>query len=212
MAKPIVTKELVFEIASRLITENVEPSIMNVQTRLGGGSYTTVKRYLDEWRQSEKEKIPATSEVPGEISQKSEELVRTIWAFATQLAQREVAAIKEEALAKSSQAQEELSNALHELQRLEQLEAEQKQALEEKSAQIRELELKVAAMAVETKRALGLQTELDIVRASLARADQEAVSLRQQAEKGNAVQSMLTELQTKVEELIAAQKPDKKKP
>jgi len=47
MAKPIVTQELVTSIADELHAAGVEPSILMVQERIGAGSYTTVKRYLD---------------------------------------------------------------------------------------------------------------------------------------------------------------------
>ena len=49
MARPLATKELVFDAASSLVSDGTEPSIVNVQAKIGGGSYTTIKRYLDAW-------------------------------------------------------------------------------------------------------------------------------------------------------------------
>jgi DNA repair exonuclease SbcCD ATPase subunit len=209
MAKPIVSRDAVFEICSIMVKEGVEPSILTIQARLGGGSYTTVKRFLDEWRKTQSENPAATLDIPPEVSLKGDELSRVIWSTATQLAEKNVQNVKEQALAEASNARQELANALNELQRLERIEVDQTQALEEKTHHIRELELKVATLEVEAKRVAELQSELDTLRASFARAEQEARSLREQAEKANAVQSSLTELQTKVEALIAGQRKEK---
>lgn len=207
MAKSIVTKELVFEAAGQLLKENIEPSILNVQNRIGAGSFTTVKRFLDEWEAQVVSKAPV--EIPSIVSERAQTLVQTLWTSANQLAQQESQKVKEEALADVSAARKELSDALNELQRLERVEVEQNHALEEKTHHIRELELNVATLEVAAKRVAELQSELDTLRASFARAEQEARSLREQAEKANAVQSSLTELQTKVEALIAGQRKEK---
>lgn len=53
MAKPIVTQERVNETADALVATGEEPSIITVQARIGGGSYTTIKRYLDVWKQQQ---------------------------------------------------------------------------------------------------------------------------------------------------------------
>ena len=47
MARQIVTQSAVNEAAAALVTEGQEPSIVGVQERIGGGSYSTVKRFLD---------------------------------------------------------------------------------------------------------------------------------------------------------------------
>ena len=52
MAKAVVTQERVFEVAQALTDQGTAPTILNVQEGIGGGSYTTVKRYLDQWREA----------------------------------------------------------------------------------------------------------------------------------------------------------------
>ena len=47
MAKSVVTQERVFEVADALTERGEEPGILSVQATIGGGSYSTVKRYLD---------------------------------------------------------------------------------------------------------------------------------------------------------------------
>ena len=50
MAKALVTQDRVFEVADVLTARGEEPSILSVQAAIGGGSYSTVKRYLDLWK------------------------------------------------------------------------------------------------------------------------------------------------------------------
>lgn len=64
MARQIVTSERVAEIANALVLEGQEPSIVAVQAQIGGGSYSTVKRYLDVWRQ-ERAEAAASAPVNG---------------------------------------------------------------------------------------------------------------------------------------------------
>jgi len=48
MAKQVATKEVVFAAADAFATRGIDPTTVLVQERTGG-SYTTVKRLLDEW-------------------------------------------------------------------------------------------------------------------------------------------------------------------
>ena len=54
MAKPVVTQERVFEIAEALTLRGEAPTILSVQAAIGGGSYSTVKRYIDVWKDAER--------------------------------------------------------------------------------------------------------------------------------------------------------------
>jgi len=66
MAKPVVTEALVFTVADQLQAGGTEPTIIMVQERIGGGSYTTVKRYLDAWKQHQTRQ--PVVEVPAEVT------------------------------------------------------------------------------------------------------------------------------------------------
>ena len=52
MAEPMVTQERVFEAAQALLDKGTDPTIMAVQAEIGGGSPTTVKEYLDLWKEA----------------------------------------------------------------------------------------------------------------------------------------------------------------
>jgi hypothetical protein len=76
MAKALVTQDLVTTIADGLAAAGIEPTILTVQERIGAGSYTTVKCYLDQWK-AQQAQLPAV-EVPPEITAKATVAVHAI--------------------------------------------------------------------------------------------------------------------------------------
>jgi len=73
MAKALVTREAVFEAADALAAAGDDPSILAVQGQIGGGSYSTVKRFLDAWKAERKSAAPVI-EVPPDVAARGEEL------------------------------------------------------------------------------------------------------------------------------------------
>ncbi|MGL5879645.1 MAG: DNA-binding protein, partial [Xenococcaceae cyanobacterium] len=192
MAKSIISPENVFETASLLVSEGVEPSIINVQTRIGGGSYTTIKKYLDEWKRMRSEKTAV--EVPPEITSKGNLLIEQLWLAASGLADRTVQTIKEQAQVEKSQTQQELADAINELHRLERQETDLRKNLTAKDNRIHDLELTIASLEVEAKLAKNLQTELDTIRSELARSQQQIRDLTEQGKQASSLESLLAEL------------------
>lgn len=80
MAKLIATQERVFEAAEALLDKGTDPSIMAVQAEIGGGSPTTVKEYLDLW----KEAAPKQRRKPVKLSKVGQlmRLGRKVWGLA----------------------------------------------------------------------------------------------------------------------------------
>ena len=99
MARQIVTQQAVTEVADALVAEGLDPSIMAVQSRIGGGSYSTVKRYLDVWKQERAAMDAGATDTPPAIQAKGQEFAQAVWALASREAQREAQAIKDEAKA-----------------------------------------------------------------------------------------------------------------
>ena len=105
MARAIVTDEAVVAAAERLVADGEEPSIIRVQELVGGGSYSTVKRYLDAWKVQRQ--VPATSvQAPREIMERAAEFGRLLWQAAAALAAQEVAQVREEVRRQVVQARE----------------------------------------------------------------------------------------------------------
>ncbi len=74
-----------------------EPSIIAVQERIGGGSYSTVKRFLAAWKaQQEASKQPAV-DLPDAVAARGAALVRELWGAAAALAEQRSTQVREEA-------------------------------------------------------------------------------------------------------------------
>ena len=64
MAKALVTQEMVAQAAAALVGEGKEASIIAVKEKIGDvGSYSTIKKFLDAWKER-RQAQPAAIEVP----------------------------------------------------------------------------------------------------------------------------------------------------
>ncbi len=205
MPNPDLTFEVVADVADRILQEGLEPSSTSVQKRIGSGSYSTVVKYLKIWRQRRAEQTRAV-EIPAELAEEGMEFIRAVWRSAQSRAEREIQAAKEQAAAQVAEAQQELQNALEEMQRLERVEAEQSQLLAQQTEQIRQLEVRSATLAVEAERVPAITEELQRVRAQLGEAQAEGQRWRAQAEAQPSVATALAELRAQVEALRPPEK------
>jgi hypothetical protein len=163
MSRAIATKESVYLVADALAAEGSDPTIIAIQARVGGGSYSTVKRLLEEWR-TDRAAVPTVTVLPPEIEKQAAEATRAVLAAASALAQREAGVVKEKALADAMEARRQLGEAVGEIERLEQVETDLARALDEERTRTRALELQVAALEPQVKRVAALEGELDAVR------------------------------------------------
>ena len=138
MAKVIATREAVFEAADALATAGDDPSILAVQGRIGGGSYSTVKRFLDAWKAERKSATPPI-DVPPDVAARGEELVRSLWGAAHSLAEQRIAEVRGEADQQVLKARAELEIAEVTIARLESEADQAAQQLEAVQGQLVEL-------------------------------------------------------------------------
>ena len=59
-----ITKEQVADAAAAIQAEGLEPTYINVRERLGSGSFSTIQKYLKDWRGSGAEIKPGAAELP----------------------------------------------------------------------------------------------------------------------------------------------------
>ena len=208
MARQIVTQQAVTEAAEALIVEGAEPSIVAVQARIGGGSYSTVKKFLDVWKQQRVEAATAAPETPAEVQAKGQEFARIVWALASREAQAEAQQAKDEAQAAVAAVRVELAEATNEIARLEGVEAAQAATIDQQAAKLREVELALAEAQTQARRVAELEKSLADLRAELdaSRKDatDKAVEAGRLAGEGEA-------LRAQVRELMDAIKPQAKK-
>lgn len=171
-----------------------------MQERVGGGSYTTIKRLLDEWQKERIQKSVELSKVPVDLSSKGADLVHTIWSAANALAQKDVVAIQEKAAQKLEVARRELAEATAEITRLEAIENDLIAENERIAAQLREMELMVARLEVDAARVAELQQDLDRTKERLIQSEQRLAQLQQTGAtiSSDAVSVLLAELQKRL--------------
>ena len=204
MAKAIVTQALVNEAAEALMGEGTEPSILNVQARIGGGSYSTVKRYLDVWKARCAAALAEVKDIPPEVEARGKELTASLWTLASAQANRQAQAAREEAQAEVNALREELSEARNEIARLEGVETEQAGVIQACQARLREVELALTEAKTQASRVPELEKALSQSRTEADVAKEEARRLA--VELGRLTGEAET-LRVQVRELMAAIKP-----
>lgn len=171
VAKPIVTEDLVSEAADAIAASGEDPSIISVQARIGGGSYTTVKRYLDLWRQQQAR--PPIPEPPATIAERGAALTRDLWAAAQALADEQVAQAREVARRQVEEARKAQAGAEAAVEQLETQLEEQAHALAERDQLVATLRQELARAQAEVSasqaRAEEVQRQAQELRANLDR-------------------------------------------
>jgi DNA repair exonuclease SbcCD ATPase subunit len=142
MARAIVTPELVEQAADALVITGEEPSIIAVQEQIGGGSYTTVKRYLEQWKAKQKQQPPI--ELPPEIATQGTLFIRELWANAATVAEQRSAEIRHAAQRQVGEAQAALASAEAAIARLESEAEQQAQQLASQEQQLATLRQELA--------------------------------------------------------------------
>lgn len=155
MARAVVTQERVFEVAQALVEQGTTPTILNVQDGIGGGSYTTVKRYLDQWREAApKQRRPV--ELPEAAVAKLMSLGREFWALLDEQAGQQVEAIRAATGEEIAAIQAQLDQAEQAIARLE---AERDQAESRAVEQEHALREAVQAHQAQTERAAAAEAK-----------------------------------------------------
>lgn len=208
MARQIVTQQAVAEAAEALIVEGAEPSIVAVQARIGGGSYSTVKKCLDVWKQQRAEAATAAPDTPAEVQAKGQEFARAVWALASREAQAEAQQAKDEAHAEVAAVRVELADAHNEIARLEGVEASQAATIDQQAAKLREVELALAEAQTQARRVGELEKSLADLRAELDASRKEATD---KAVEAGRLAGEAEALRAQVRELMDAIKPQAKK-
>jgi len=208
MARQIVTQQAVTEAAEALIVEGAEPSIVAVQARIGGGSYSTVKKFLDVWKQQRAEAATAAPDTPAEVQAKGQEFARIVWALASREAQAEAQQAKDEAQAEVAAVRGELAEATNEIARLEGVEASQAATIDQQAAKLREVELALAEAQTQARRVPELEKSLADLRAELDASRKDATD---KAVEAGRLAGEAEALRAQVRELMDAIKPQAKK-
>lgn len=147
MARAGVTREQVFEAAGALKARGASITIQRVRDHLGDtGSYTTISRYLDEWRAADAAKDQETlPDIPEAAEQAMLGAMREVWRVAATAMRREAEEVKQVAERRVRDIEAQHGEAHAEVSRLEKEAAAAEAEVTELRARVADLEKALAA-------------------------------------------------------------------
>ena len=162
------TPEAVAAAAEALHAAGKRVTTISVQSHLGGGSFTTVQKYLEAWQQEQREQRVAAVDVPAPVVERGLAMVRQVWQAAQAEASQDIAQMREETAAALAEMRDHLAEAVLAVQRQEDVNSEQEQALTALAATVATLQaerdearVSAAQVAAAAARVQELQTRLD---------------------------------------------------
>lgn len=195
MAKAVVTREAVFKVAAEMSGRGEEPTIISVQEVIGGGSYSTVKRYLDEWaRENEGVKRPPV-QLPEAAVKKLMELGVHVWELLSADFQQQIESIRVAAREELVAARAECDQAEHIIGRLEAANEEQEQLIASHVEAMNALQESIQESKKSEERAVARAGELEGRVADLK------LELERERESGAAQQTKLGEMEALIGQL-----------
>lgn len=183
MSKPIATPEAIEAAILAIISEGKEPSIILIQERIGGGSFSTVKRGFDAWKQRRAHDAAAAPPAPAEIVDRGLGFVQELWALAHRQSQRDVDAVRTQSQEQVAQARAEAEEATQEVARLERVESDQAVRIESLEAQLAESQRALGEARIQAARANDLERDLAAVRGELSTMREKAQERSDQASR-----------------------------
>jgi hypothetical protein len=108
-----LTRDQIFAVAERLDATGVNPTLSKMRKELGSGSFTTLSEAMAEWRaRKEVKAAPVVEPIPEPVVTRLSELGTAIWAAASELAEKRLAAEREALKTARSDIEREKQDAL----------------------------------------------------------------------------------------------------
>jgi len=169
-----VDREELFDAANRLVLEGKEVSATELREMLGGGSFNTIYKFLNEWRAGQPSEPPPS---PDQIPALVQTAFLNTWRVATQEADRLLDEAKEKAAEEVREAQKQFADALKSIEKLEadsEADAREIESLKGRTGEL-EAELKDAQGKV-----AGLAATVEQVKQQLEKVEKEKASDRKE--------------------------------
>lgn len=141
--RAVIDREELFDAANTLATEGKDVTALALLNNLGGGSLTTIYKYLADWEASRPKSMPATGSA--EIPDIVQNAFANTWRVAAMEAARETAAVKEKAAEEVKAAHKQFEGALEAIQKLEAESENDATEIDTLKARIAELEAALSA-------------------------------------------------------------------
>lgn len=143
--RAVIDRDELIETANTMAAEGRPVTALALLEALGGGSLTTIYKYLSEWEAARPKSAPAggATELPDNV----QNAFMSTWRVATMEAARETAAAKEKAAEEVKAAQSKFDEALQGIQRLEAQTEQDSTLIETLKARVAELEQLVSNLS-----------------------------------------------------------------
>lgn len=87
-----VTRESVFAAANMLVEAGDSPTLQAIRRKLGGGSYSTIGGYMQEWRSQLQSQVTVCSsaeqQLPVQLQTQFQKIVNDLWVYAQSIADK----------------------------------------------------------------------------------------------------------------------------
>ena len=181
--------------------DGVKPSILSVKDRIGGGSYSTVKRHLDAWLAERLRSEDAGINAPESVIERGNEFARALWAIAVREAEKGAAVVKEAAENAVAQVTDDLEIAQSEIGRLEGVEQGLATQLAASQAKLSAADKSISELTVRASKTDDLQQRLAAAEEALAA---ERAGAQAKAVEAARLQGECDALRKQVHDLTAA--------
>ena len=145
--RAVIEQEELFDAANKLAADGKQVTALNLRYALGGGSLTTIYKYLSAWESNRPKNAAVTN--TAEIPEQVQNAFANTWKIAALEASREVMAVREKAAEEVKAAQVQFEGALEAIQRLEADTERDTATIEELRARVSELEQSVSGLSQE---------------------------------------------------------------
>lgn len=141
--RAVIDRDELFETANGMANEGKDVTALALLNALGGGSLTTIYKYLTEWEAGRPKTAPAAGSA--EIPEVVQNAFSSTWRVAAMEAARETAVVKEKAAEEVKAAQKKFEEALEGIQKLEAQSEQDVAQIDALKARVSELETTLTA-------------------------------------------------------------------
>ncbi len=142
--RPVINREELFEAANTMAAEGKDVTALAILNALGGGSLTTIYKYLSEWESGRPQALVKTGS--NEIPEVIQNAFASTWRVATIEASKETIAVKEQAAEAVKAAQKQFHGAVEAIQKLEADSEQDAAQIEELKKHVSKLEAALTAV------------------------------------------------------------------
>ena len=179
-----LTTQQIHQKADELHEQGIKPTLANVRTALGGGSFTTISDAMQSWREEHKEEKQLQQvDLPSGISERLQVLGADVWRTAIEIANDRLAKERDALEIIKAKAQQEVEEHKESVRTLEEEQAELLKQLDELTNKADQAEAELDSLKLENAELKGELKAVKQERDNLATANDNLKATQQIAKK-----------------------------